>query len=103
MPLTYHDLAPHIAAASPSDSGEAGAPAIEIEVTPEMVRAGAKNLMWFDTNDNDPFRIVREILAAMAGCVFRAADRPPRRNTALVAEEVYRLRVPTLEELFPNR
>jgi hypothetical protein len=88
---------------SHSDSVGAAAPAKEIEVTPEMIEAGAAKLLWFDTNDNDHFRIVREVLAAMEGCVFPAAGRPLRRNMALAVEEVYRLRVPTLEELFPNR
>jgi hypothetical protein len=40
MHLTYPNSDHHIASASPNDSGEAGAPANEIEVTPAMIAAG---------------------------------------------------------------
>jgi hypothetical protein len=46
-------------------SAEAGAPEHEIEITPEMIEAGANELIWYDINDNDPKRIIGAVLVAM--------------------------------------
>jgi hypothetical protein len=45
MHLTYPNSDPHIGTSSPVDSGEAGAPETEIEITPEMIEAGAEVLL----------------------------------------------------------
>jgi hypothetical protein len=37
----------------------------EIEIAPEMIDAALARLIWFDTNTDDPRRIVEEILVTM--------------------------------------
>ena len=80
----------------------AGAPAREIEVTPAMIEAGADKLLYFD-DGCDPFRVVREILAAISEEPFPVMVRHRRKSTVLGAEKFCHLHVATLEELFPNR
>jgi hypothetical protein len=72
MHLTYRDFASDIAAASPVDSGGAGAPAKEIEITPEMIEAGKCALFesWDDYPDTPGVcyvqnKIVRNIFTKM--------------------------------------
>jgi hypothetical protein len=47
MHLTYHNSDGHKATASTASAGGAGAP--EIEITPEMIEAGAAVLCRFET------------------------------------------------------
>jgi hypothetical protein len=59
MHLTYPNSDPHIVAASPVDSGEAGAPADNIKVTDEMIDAG---LLAYDEWDFDAVKVALSFL-----------------------------------------
>ena len=50
------------------DSGQAGAPNGEIEITPEMIEAGATELLSYDQDFDSPTKTVAHILAAVFGC-----------------------------------
>jgi hypothetical protein len=81
----------------------AGALEIEINVTPDMIRVGSRRLVYFDIETDDHYRITREILAAIAEASVPIPARHRRKSMAAEPELVCRLRVATLEELFPNR
>jgi hypothetical protein len=65
MHLTYPNSDPHIVAAFPIDSGEAGAPANEIEITPEMIHAGECVLLAMDTRFESYEDVVKELVATI--------------------------------------
>jgi hypothetical protein len=47
-----------------------GAPTeIEIEITHEMMSAGADAIIWYDIENDDPFRIITAVLVAMGAVV----------------------------------
>ena len=72
MHLTYPDSDTHTGAVSTANAGEAGAPESEIEVTPEMMAAGAEVLrLQFDSliGDDDghyPRILAETIFRSMA-------------------------------------
>jgi hypothetical protein len=79
-----------------------GAPEAEIEITPEMIEAGARKLTWFDIDNSDHVRIIYEALAA----ILEAADsgrvicRQKTRHSGMTGKGVVYL--PPFEMLFPN-
>jgi hypothetical protein len=101
MPLTYRNCS-DIRGAASTDGGEAGAPEEEFEITPEMIKAGARKLTWFDINNSDHVRIIYEALAA----ILEAADsgrvicRRKTRHSGMTGRCVVYL--PPFEMLFPN-
>ena len=54
----------------------------EFLITPEMVRAGADELIWYDINENDPKRIVAAVLVAMGAEEVSRGFRLRKRNLA---------------------
>jgi hypothetical protein len=70
MHLTY----PNIGTASPADSGEAGAPEDEIEITPGMMEVGVESFYGYDPGDMEPERCVEAIYLAME-TLRRASDK----------------------------
>jgi hypothetical protein len=62
MHLTYPDLDPHIATASPAESGEVGAPEQEIEITQAMIRAGVCVLLAMDTRFESHEDVIKEVI-----------------------------------------
>jgi hypothetical protein len=74
----------------------------EIEVTPDMIEAGARALVWTDF-EGDAYRVIREILAAIAdmGAPLEVRQRRSSTEPELVAN--CRLSVVTLDKLFPDR
>ena len=65
MHLTYPDFDPNILSASSAEYGEAGAPANEIEITPEMIAAGAEVLYAFETETTDETYWAIKVYVAM--------------------------------------
>ncbi len=68
MHLTYLNSDPHIGAASPADSGGWGARGYKIEITPEMIKAGA--LAFLDVHSlewEDEEAAVRYVLKEVLG------------------------------------
>jgi hypothetical protein len=74
MHLTYPDFDPNIVTASSVDSGEAGAPADEIEITAEMIERGIDAFNCRDSDYDFEDERVSLIIMAVLGdrAVFRA-------------------------------
>jgi hypothetical protein len=62
MHLTYPDLDAHMGAVSPSEKGEAGAPAREIEITPEMIDDVTSIIIRADYRFESERDVAKEIL-----------------------------------------
>ena len=75
MHLTYHDSDTHTGAASTANAGEAGAP--EIEITPEMIAAGAEAYLLRDAES-------LEAPEKTAFSIYLAMEEVRKRTTGTV-------------------
>jgi hypothetical protein len=77
MHLTYHDSSGHKATASTANAEEAGAPEIEIEITPAMIEAGmeAAALLTYRWGETAEPALVSRVFAAMLALSHPVAGR----------------------------
>jgi hypothetical protein len=84
MHLTYPNSDPDIGTVSPADSGEAGAPEDEIEITPGMMEVGVEAFYGYDPGDMEPERCVEAIYLAME-TLRRASDKSQTLQISLAS------------------
>jgi hypothetical protein len=65
MHLTYRDSKPHTSEVSTAKAEEAGAPEIEIEITPAMMEAGVRAFEDRDNRVDRPRDVVEDIFMSI--------------------------------------